>query len=89
MMVTKGKTMTTELPDWVPADAWAGYVAMRKQQKKVMTPRAMELRIKDLEQFRDAGHDLVAVLDQSTANNWTDLYEPKERRGSPDASVRL
>lgn len=78
---------TNNLPDWVPAEAWAGYVEMRKKLKKPMTDRAMELRIKDLEAFRDAGHDLTAILDQSTANNWTDLYEPKERR-SPSTAGR-
>lgn len=68
------------IPDWIPADAWAGYVEMRKKLKKPMTDRAVELRIKDLEQFRDAGHDIAAILDQSTMNNWTDLYEVKDRR---------
>lgn len=70
----------SNIPDWIPADAWAGYVEMRKKLKKPMTDRAIELRIKDLEVFRDAGHDIGSILDQSTANNWTDLYEPKDRR---------
>lgn len=70
------------IPDWIPADAWAGYVEMRKKIKKPMTDRAAELRIKDLEAFRAAGHDLAVILDQSTANNWTDLYEPKDRRST-------
>jgi hypothetical protein len=70
------------IPDWVPAEAWAGYVEMRKKLKKPMTGRAMALRIADLEQFRAAGHDIGAILDQSTANNWTDLYELKERRAA-------
>lgn len=70
------------LPDWVPADAWAGYVEMRKKAKKPMTERAQAMQIKALEKFRDAGHDIAAILDQSTANNWTDLYELKERRAA-------
>lgn len=70
------------IPDWLPADAWAGYVEMRKRARKPMTDRAAELRIADLDKFRAAGHDVAAILDQSTANNWTDLYEPKEKRGS-------
>lgn len=74
----------TEIPDWVPVDAWAGYVEMRKRIKKPMTQRAVELRIHDLEKFRDQGLDLVAILDQSTSNNWTDLYEPRDRRTQAD-----
>lgn len=79
------------IPDWIPADAWAGYVDMRKKVKKPMTDRAAELRIADLDRFRAAGFDLVAILDQSTANNWTDLYEPKEKRGtsSPGGAPQL
>lgn len=71
-----------EIPSWIPADAWAGYVEMRKKVKKPMTDRAAELRIADLDKFRVAGFDIAAILDQSTANNWTDLYEPKEKRGA-------
>lgn len=72
------------LPEWIPAEAWAGYVEMRKKAKKPMTARAEAMQIKALDAFRAAGHDLAVVLDQSTANNWTDLYEPKDkdRRGT-------
>jgi hypothetical protein len=70
------------LPDWMPAEAWAGYVEMRKKAKKPMTARAEAMQIKALEQFKEAGHDITVILDQSTANNWTDLYEPKERRAT-------
>lgn len=67
------------LPDWIPAEPWAGYVEMRARSPKTkMTQRAMELRIKDLEKFRDAGHDVGAILDNSTVNGYTDLYVPKE-----------
>lgn len=76
------------IPDWVPAEAWEGYVEMRKRIKKPMTERAVALKIKALEEFRDAGHDLTRILDQSTENNWTDLYEPKDRRAG-DSQKRV
>lgn len=65
------------LPNWVPLDAWSGYVEMRKRIKKPMTDRAVDLKIKDLDKFKQLGHDITSILDKSTANNWTDLYEPK------------
>lgn len=71
------------LPDWIPAEAWAGYVEMRKKQKKPLTDHAMKLRISDLHAFKAQGHDIEAILNQSTANGWTDLYELRERRNSP------
>lgn len=81
--------MTTdhmELPDWLPLDAWNGYAEMRKKLRKPMTDRAMGLRIRDLAAFRDAGQDIEKILDQSTANGWTDLYPLKERRAMPRQS---
>jgi hypothetical protein len=74
------------IPEWVPAAAWAGYVEMRKKKRAVMTDRAIELRIADLAKLRDAGEDVGAVLDQSTANGWTDVYPVKERRAQPRKS---
>ena len=66
------------LPAWVPVEAWRGYVEMRKKIRKPMTDRAMQLRVNVLKKFADAGHDPAAVLDNSTANDWTDLYAPKK-----------
>ena len=71
------------IPDWIPAEAWAGYVEMRKKIKKPMTERAVELKLKALAAFRDAGDDIEKILDQSTENSWSDLYPLKERRSSP------
>lgn len=71
------------LPDFIPADAWAGYVEMRKKKRAVMTDRARDLRIKDLAALHEQGQDIGAVLDQSTANGWTDVYPVKERRQEP------
>lgn len=72
------------LPDWIPADAWAGYVEMRSKKKNgAMTNRARDLKVAELLKFKDAGHDVGAILDKSTANGWTDVYEPK---GAPGKS---
>lgn len=66
------------LPEWLPLDAWQGYVEMRVKIRKPMTPYASELRIKDLDKLKAEGHDPAGVLNQSTANSWTDLYPIKE-----------
>ncbi len=76
------------LPDWMPTEAWEGYVEMRKKQKKVMTPRAEGMQIKALKVWLDSGHDIVAILDQSTRNNWIDLFEVKEQRRVTDTANR-
>lgn len=67
------------MPDWVPGDAWAGYIDMRKRIKKPMTTRAMELAMIKLADLMRAGSDPKAVLDQSTMNSWQGLFEIKAR----------
>jgi hypothetical protein len=75
---TKGATQAFVLPDWIPPEAWAGYVEMRAKKKGgAMTGRARDLKIAELLKFKNAGHDVGTILDKSTANSWTDIYEPK------------
>lgn len=73
----KKKPIGASLPEWLPADEWAGFVEMRKAIKKPMTDRAKELAIGKLDGFRKAGHSPSVILQQSTLNCWQDLYPPK------------
>lgn len=65
------------LPDWLPLDAWDGWLEMRRAKKKPMTGRAMHRALNKLEAMREAGQDIAEVLDRSTMNGWTDIYEIK------------
>src|SRR3990167_1867040 len=38
-----------ELPDWIPKEAWEGYVEMREAKKKKLTPRAIKILFTKLE----------------------------------------
>lgn len=71
------KTYARELPDWLPLEAWTGYLEMRKAKKKPPTDRALDLLLVDLGKFRAEGHDVGAILDASTVNGWTGVYAPK------------
>lgn len=66
------------LPDWLPMDAWNGWVDMRKQRKRPLTDRATNRAINKLDAIRAKGHDIAELLDRSTINGWLDIYEPKE-----------
>lgn len=68
-----------EIPDWIPAEQWNGFIDMRKRKRANPTPRAIELLIIKLDRLRTAGNDPGQVLDQSTVKNWTDVFELKER----------
>ena len=70
---------TILIPDWMPMDAWNGWIEMRVKRKKPLTARAGSRAIMKLEDMRSAGQDIAEVLDRSTMNGWTDLYEIKER----------
>jgi pyocin large subunit-like protein len=73
----KSVDQSTQLPDWIPAEAFNGFMEMRKSIKAPMTNRAIGLAISKLKTFKDQGFDIEAILDQSTSNNWKDLYPVK------------
>lgn len=65
-----------ELPDWIPKEAWDGFEEMRRTIKKPMTDRARSMIVKELQNLSSAPG---AILDQSTRNNWQDVYELKDK----------
>jgi hypothetical protein len=66
------------LPSYIDPEAWAEYEAMRKRIKKPMTPRVVRQKLVLLQRFKDAGHDVNAVIDAATNGHWLDFYEVKE-----------
>jgi hypothetical protein len=68
----------TPLPSYIDPEAWAEYEAMRKRIKKPMTPRVVRQKLVLLQRFKDAGHDVNAVIDAATNGHWLDFYEPRE-----------
>lgn len=68
------------LPEWMPAEAWAAFLDMRKRKGAAPTPNAIALLIGKLEGWRAKGHDPGEILNNSTMNNWTGLFEPKDTR---------
>ncbi len=66
------------LPDWMPLEAWAAFLAMRVKIKKPATDYAQKLLIKKLGAFYANDLDPGVILNQSILNGWQDLYAPKE-----------
>lgn len=76
-----------ELPDWLPRDAWDGWVEMRKVNKWKLTERAKSLAVNRLHSLRLQGFDPGMVLDQSTFNCWRGLF-PLRGVGDGDKADR-
>lgn len=74
--VTKENTTKEMFPI---CSAWKAFVEMRKAIKKPMTEYAMKLRVNDLSKLQAQGQDPIAVLNQSIAGNWQDLYPLKAK----------
>ncbi len=68
-----------ELPEWIPKEAWDGWVAMRKEQKKALTERAKKMAIRRLAELRNQGWDPGMVLEQSEFCCWKGLFPLKEQ----------
>lgn len=64
-------------PQWVPADAWAAWLEVRRKLRAPNTARALELAIRDLDQLRALGQSPREVLEQSTARGWRGLFPIK------------
>jgi hypothetical protein len=46
--------------------------------KKPLTTRSAAMKIKALAAFREAGHDVTAIIDQASDHHWLDFYALKE-----------
>lgn len=72
-----GRSTKIDWPDWLPFEAWIGFINMRKAIKKPMTERSVNNMLNKLEKMRNKGQDIEAVLDQSINSCWADVYEVK------------
>jgi len=75
------------LPNWVPADAWRGWLDMRRTKGGKDTTYALNLAVEQLRKLADAGHPPGDVLDQSTLSRWTKLYALKDTQNEQSRST--
>jgi uncharacterized protein YdaU (DUF1376 family) len=68
------------LPDWMPLETWAAYLAMRKKIKKPATDYAVKLLVDKLEKFKANGQDVQKVLEKSITAGWQDVFEITDKQ---------
>ena len=64
-------------PEWVPLDAWNGWIEARKKKNNAPTDRAKALAVLELDKLRQQGNDPETVLNQSTVRGWAGLFHVK------------
>jgi uncharacterized protein YdaU (DUF1376 family) len=62
------------LPDWIPQQAWEGWVMMRAKKRTPNTEHALNLAVRELEKLRALGDDPEEILNRSTQRGWTGLF---------------
>jgi hypothetical protein len=77
------------LADWIPLDAWAAYLKLRKEKRAKVTPEAVDLLIRKLDAWRREGQDVREILERSVMNGWTGIFPLKQehRNGSGSAPI--
>jgi len=77
------------VPDWIPQDAWQGFIEMRKAGKGAFTDRAKQIIINQLKTLHSEGQDVAKVLDQSTANGWKGVFPLKTQQGATNGKFNV
>ena len=73
------KPALAAIPEWMPLAQWEAYLEMRDRKGKKPTGHAIGLLISKIDTFRQSGCDPGKILDQSTLQSWTDVYQIKEQ----------
>ena len=75
----KDSSTAFALPDWLEKTAWQSWIKIRPARSR--TADAQKAAVGKLEKFRAAGHDPNEIVQNSLANGWQGLFEPKHERG--------
>ncbi|ARP88618.1 hypothetical protein CAL13_08775 [Bordetella genomosp. 9] len=65
-----------ELPDWLPADAWAKWVKHRREIKKALTEETTKQQIAKLHEWHEQGHRVNEIIDHCVGAGWQGLFLP-------------
>lgn len=71
--------LISEVPEWIPQEAWEGWLVMRKQKRIPTTDRAKRMAITTLDMLRGKGENVEFVLNQSEFNGWAGLFPVSEQ----------
>lgn len=78
------------LPEWLSASLWSSWVSYRHDLKKpIKSQQTVTQSINLLERCRNNGHQPEEIINQSIANGWQGLFEPKNGKQQPKPQSRM
>jgi uncharacterized protein YdaU (DUF1376 family) len=86
------KDKSLALPDYLPAEVWEQFKAMRTKIRKPLTPEAERLLLLDVDAIRKSGHDPISAINNSIKNSWQGIFEPKAKannNGQPKTKMDI
>lgn len=75
------------LPAWIPEETWTAYCNVRKGKRAKNEPHALNLILKDLTTFKNAGHNPVEILNNSIKSGWAGVFAPRSATGSQPTAL--
>lgn len=88
--IDKKRKEETALPDWLDKKVWNEWVEYRKEKKKSLTQRSIDLQLKELAQNIPTHK---AIIEQSIRNGWVGLFalkeEAKKYNGPPERKYKV
>ncbi|EMR5912121.1 replication protein [Klebsiella pneumoniae] len=82
--------LAVQLPDWLSAEIWSSWVAYRRDLKKpIKSQQTVTQAINLLDRCRLNGYAPEEIINQSIANGWQGLFEPKGAKPQPRQQVRV
>ena len=73
--------LAVQMPDWLSAEIWSSWVAYRRDLKKpIKSQQTVTQAINLLDRCRLNGYSPDEIINQSIANGWQGLFEPKGAR---------
>lgn len=78
------------LPEWLSASIWASWVSYRHDLKKpIKSQQTVTQSINLLERCRNNGYQPEEIINQSIANGWQGLFEPKAGKQQQKPQSRI
>jgi hypothetical protein len=71
----KGAAPASPLPPWLPAEAWERW---KRHRGRKLTAQARDMQLAKLDELRQQGHSLQAVIDLAIESGWATFYPPKQ-----------